>query len=120
LLTILAAASLGLTSDPNPNPVGLGLLALVTFWPSVIITGIGVYRVARSDARATPDQAVSLGSMFGSPVGRAAAAVLGLWLIHGGARSLDQGGRGPASAVILGALCVWYCIAGRLPPWFRR
>jgi hypothetical protein len=35
LLTILMLAGLGLTKDPNPNPVALGMLALTTFWPSV-------------------------------------------------------------------------------------
>lgn len=37
LLAIVAAASLGLLSDPNPNPIGPGLLAFFTFWPSVIL-----------------------------------------------------------------------------------
>jgi hypothetical protein len=31
------AAELGLTSDPNPNPIGPGLLAFFTFWPAVIL-----------------------------------------------------------------------------------
>jgi hypothetical protein len=30
-----------LSSDPNPNPIGPGLLAFVTFWPSVILIGVG-------------------------------------------------------------------------------
>ena len=37
LLAIGAAASLGLLSDPNPNPIGPGLLAFFTFWPAVIL-----------------------------------------------------------------------------------
>ena len=37
LLLIIAAAELGLTRDPNPNPIGPGLLAFVTFWPAVIL-----------------------------------------------------------------------------------
>jgi uncharacterized integral membrane protein len=28
---------LGLLADPNPNPVGLGILAAITFWPSVLM-----------------------------------------------------------------------------------
>ena len=43
LITILLA-SLGLTRDPNPNPVGFGILALFTFWPSVIVEVIGIIR----------------------------------------------------------------------------
>ena len=37
LLAIISAASLGLLSDPNPNPIGPGLLAFFTFWPAVIM-----------------------------------------------------------------------------------
>lgn len=37
LLMIVVAAELGLTSDPNPNPIGPGLLAFFTFWPAVIL-----------------------------------------------------------------------------------
>jgi hypothetical protein len=37
LLLIVVAAELGLTSDPNPNPIGPGLLAFFTFWPAVIL-----------------------------------------------------------------------------------
>jgi hypothetical protein len=27
--------------DPNPNPIGPGLLAFVTFWPAIILMKIG-------------------------------------------------------------------------------
>jgi len=37
LLAIGTAASLGLLSDPNPNPIGFGLLAFFTFWPAIIL-----------------------------------------------------------------------------------
>jgi hypothetical protein len=37
LLAIGIAAGLGLLSDPNPNPIGPGLLAFFTFWPAVIL-----------------------------------------------------------------------------------
>jgi hypothetical protein len=30
------------TNDPNPNPVGFGILAFLTFWPSVILVIVGV------------------------------------------------------------------------------
>ena len=45
LLFIIAAASLGLWPDPNPNPVGPGILAFLTFWPSVICMALGGLRV---------------------------------------------------------------------------
>jgi hypothetical protein len=44
LLTIILLANLGLTRDPAPNPIGLGILAFLTFWPSVILIVIGIAR----------------------------------------------------------------------------
>ena len=44
LLTVILLASLGLTKDPNPNPIGFGILAFFTFWPSVILMVVGVIR----------------------------------------------------------------------------
>lgn len=41
LLAILAAARLGWSSDPNPNPIGPALLAFFSFWPGVALTVIG-------------------------------------------------------------------------------
>jgi len=45
LLAIIALAAVGLWPDPEPNPVGPGLLAFLTFWPSVICLAVGVRRV---------------------------------------------------------------------------
>jgi hypothetical protein len=42
LLFIIVAAAVGLWPDPNPNPIGPGFLAFLTFWPGVICLGIGV------------------------------------------------------------------------------
>ena len=42
LLTTIAMANLGLTSDPNPNPVLFGIMAMFTFWPSLIMMLIGL------------------------------------------------------------------------------
>lgn len=42
LLGWLLLARIGVLSDPNPNPVGPGILAFLTFWPSIIVLGIGV------------------------------------------------------------------------------
>jgi hypothetical protein len=41
LLVVILMASLGLTRDPNPNPVGFGILAFLTFWPGVILLVLG-------------------------------------------------------------------------------
>jgi len=48
LLFIIIAADVGLWPDPNPNPVGFGILAGLTFWPSLICIVIGVVRVRRA------------------------------------------------------------------------
>jgi hypothetical protein len=45
LLAIIIAAKVGLWPDPNPNPVGPGLLAGLTFWPAVLCLLIGAVRV---------------------------------------------------------------------------
>ena len=45
LLFIIVAAAIGLWPDPNPNPVGAGLLFALTFWPAIICIVVGVIRV---------------------------------------------------------------------------
>jgi len=42
LIFIIFAAKLGWTDDPNPNPAGFGILAMLTFCPGIalIIAGI--------------------------------------------------------------------------------
>ena len=49
LLFIIAAAAVGLWPDPNPNPIGPGLLFFFTFWPAVacIVAGVVLVRLAR-------------------------------------------------------------------------
>jgi hypothetical protein len=42
LMFIIVAAAVGLWPDPNPNPIGPGLLAFVTFWPGVICLIVGI------------------------------------------------------------------------------
>ena len=42
LLGVIAAAKVGWLDDPNPNPVGLGILAACTFWPGLAMAGAGV------------------------------------------------------------------------------
>jgi hypothetical protein len=47
LIAIVLLAALGLWPDPDPNPVGPGLLFFVTFWPAVICLAIGAFQVRR-------------------------------------------------------------------------
>jgi hypothetical protein len=51
LLFIIIAAAIGLWPDPNPNPIGPGLLFVVTFWPAVICIVVGVIRVRNRNGR---------------------------------------------------------------------
>ena len=53
LLAIILAAKLGLSADRNPNPVGPGLLAALTFWPSIglVIWGLIATAARRRAAR---------------------------------------------------------------------
>ena len=44
LLLIILAAKLGLSKDPNPNPVGPGLLAMLATWPAAGLLVAGVIR----------------------------------------------------------------------------
>jgi hypothetical protein len=46
LLLFAVADALGLISDPNPNPVGLGLLFIVTIIPALGLTLFGLMRLA--------------------------------------------------------------------------
>jgi hypothetical protein len=47
LWAIVLLASIGLWPDPNPNPIGPGLLFFFTFWPAAICLCIGVFQVWR-------------------------------------------------------------------------
>lgn len=46
LFLIIALAKLGI-GDPNPNPIGPGLLAALTFWPSIGMILYGAVQMAR-------------------------------------------------------------------------
>lgn len=42
LLSMIAASKIGVIDDPNPNPVGFGILAALTFWPGIAAAVVGV------------------------------------------------------------------------------
>jgi hypothetical protein len=46
LVAIIVLAAVGLWPDPNPNPIGPGLLACLTFWPGVICLIVRSLQVA--------------------------------------------------------------------------
>ena len=51
LIGIVALAKIGLWPDPDPNPIGPGLLTFVTFWPGVLLMTIGARRVNTQRSR---------------------------------------------------------------------
>ena len=52
LVAVMVMARAGLTSDPNPNPVGFGILMFLTFWPSLTLFLIGAALSVARYARA--------------------------------------------------------------------
>ena len=48
LASVMIAGKLGVIADPNPNPVAFGVLAFLTFWPSIFLIVAGVLRIRRS------------------------------------------------------------------------
>ena len=47
LVGIIVLAKIGIWPDPDPNPIGPGLLTFATFWPGIITVLCGVVRVRR-------------------------------------------------------------------------
>jgi hypothetical protein len=45
LLGIVLLAALGLWPDPNPNPIGPGVLFFLTSWPAIICLVMGLFQV---------------------------------------------------------------------------
>ena len=37
-------AKIGILEDPNPNPILFGIMAMFTFWPSLLLILIGVIK----------------------------------------------------------------------------
>jgi hypothetical protein len=45
---IVLLAAIGWWPDPNPNPIGPGLLFFFSFWPAVICLALGAWQVRRA------------------------------------------------------------------------
>ena len=50
LLSVVALSALGVWPDPNPNPIGFGLLLVAGGGLGTVILGFGVAAVARREA----------------------------------------------------------------------
>lgn len=57
---VLLAGKCGFLIDPSPNPVLLGILAWLTFWPSIFLLAAGVLHARRRSRRERDDGAASL------------------------------------------------------------
>jgi len=44
LLLVMLFSKIGLLQDTNPNPILFGIMAMVTFWPSILLILIGVIK----------------------------------------------------------------------------
>ena len=42
LLSVMLFSKIGILDDPNTNPIIFGLMAMITFWPSLILIVIGI------------------------------------------------------------------------------
>ncbi|WP_374013209.1 hypothetical protein [Pseudoxanthomonas koreensis] len=130
LLAIIVLATLGLWPDPNPNPIGPGLLFFLTCWPAIICLVVGVIRVQRKAAAGPPADAATSSpasarsapaSLAGSAWARLAALLGGAGLcLYGAATLTSDSSRGPAAAIVLGVVCIFWALTGRMPWWFRR
>ena len=49
LLIIVLLSKIGI-GDPNPNPVGPGMLAMISFWPGIFMTCLGAWPWRRNRA----------------------------------------------------------------------
>jgi hypothetical protein len=49
LIAVIVAARMGWTADPNPNPIGPGILAFFSFWPSIaaLVAGLALWLGSR-------------------------------------------------------------------------
>jgi hypothetical protein len=117
LLLIIAAAELGLLSDPNPNPIGPGMLAFFTFWPAVICLVIGTIQVMNG-WQPTPREGPTDYTRL-----RTVAGVVGALLILRGTLGLFfLGGtdRGTASMLVIGVVAIWWSRTGKMPRWWGK
>jgi hypothetical protein len=133
LFGIIVLYELGLWPDPNPNPIGPGLLFFVSFFPAVICLGIGVSwecykrwrdppmlseRPAGNDESDTSVQALP---WYRYPAVRIIAGVGGVFLLGYGVMNLTGSQtRGAASAMVIGVVIIFWAILGRVPEWFNR
>ncbi|MEO5798541.1 MAG: hypothetical protein ABIS00_03770 [Gemmatimonadales bacterium] len=122
LLAIIALAAVGIWPDPNPNPVGPGILAALTFWLGMICLVTGVVQVRRVDVP-VGDAAAPAGAISRRPLALLVIGFVGLVLtVRGGFDILVLGwvNRGAVTEACLGVAALSWAVSGIVPNWFRR
>lgn len=140
LITVGVLAEIGLWPDPNPNPIGLGLLFAVTSWPAIGCLSIGYARVRKSDADASaaqrpPSANDALAARDTQPMRerllargstsrttlRVVAGIVGFIALTNGVSAVILGitSRGAGSAIVVGALALYWAIFDQLPRRLR-
>ncbi len=117
---IVFLASIGVWPDPDPNPIGPGILFYLTAIPAIVCLALGVVQVRRHQPP-PPDSSSTFETVSSQPIFRIVALLGGASLmIYGFLTLRTESGRGPAASIVLGgAICYW-AVAGKIPEWFRR
>jgi hypothetical protein len=126
LVTVIVLAALGMTKDPDPNPIGFGLLAFVTFWPSMAMIAIGIARTRRlAPAERGPASRPSFtnagsglaSGLSNNVIARAAAGAGGAVFIVLGLNIMlhEPPSRGRSLVLVVGVVAVVWAVLGRVP-----
>lgn len=125
LLVIVALASVGLWPDPNPNPIGPGLLFFFTSWPAIICLGVGICRVHFGTAtNAEEHDPAAFGGNESQPWSERLAEMTALRLaagfgggvlfLYGLVALLTRPSGGAAVAIASGAAATYWGLTGRV------
>ena len=111
-------AAIGVWPDPDPNPIGPGILFYLTAIPAIVCLALGVVEVRRQPR---PPGSAGFDTLPAQPIFRIVAAVGGASLmIYGLLTVRTESGRGPASSIVIGAAICYWAVARKTPEWFRR
>lgn len=137
LLSVVVLSAVHLWPDPNPNPIGFGLLFFVTSWPAVICLAVGAIQVQRNGSQPRVESSRSQSAGDASPrafldaalewaqlpAARVVTGILGAWLAWRGAitvRHEQNHHRGAAAMILYGAILIYWAITTKIPDWVKR
>jgi hypothetical protein len=115
---IVFLASIGLWPDPDPNPMGPGMLFYLTAIPAIVCLALGAVQVRRQPR--PPGSSSLLETLSAQPIFKVIALLGGAGLIFYGILTLrTDTGRGPASSIVVGAVICYWAVGGKTPVSFR-